>query len=75
MDQCRDKLAHFKQKYEGSNVTKDKLEYAKSILENFKRCSISFLNLEEALDKLRDLQCATLIGTDEELDSLLNKLT
>ena len=75
MDQCRNKLAHFKQKYEeDSPVTYEKLEDAQSTIDNVERCSISFRNLEEDLDKLRDLECATWLGTDEELDGLLNKL-
>ena len=34
-----------------------------------------FLNLEGALEKLRDLECTTWVGSDEDLDSVLEKLT
>ena len=77
VNQCKEKLAHFKLKYEGDYiiVTNAKLLYAQNIIDNFKRVSTRFLNLEVALDKLRDLECTAWIGTDEDLDSALNKLT
>ena len=77
VNQCKEKIAHFKLKYVGDYiiVTNAKLLYAQNIIDNFNRVSTRFLNLEVALDKLRDLECATWLGTDEELDGLLNKLT
>ena len=77
MNQCKEKLAHFKLKYEGDYiiVTNAKLLYAQNIIDNFNRVSTQFINLEVALEKLRDLECTSWIGTEEDLDSALNKLT
>ena len=77
VNQCKDKIAHFKLKYveDYITVTNAKLLYAQNIIDNFNRVSTRFINLEGALDKLRDLECATWIGTDEDLDGVLNKLT
>ena len=33
------------------------------------------LNLEGALEKLRDLECTTWVGSDEDMNSVLEKLT
>jgi len=70
-------IADFKLKYveDYITVTNAKLLYAQNIIDNFNRVTTRFLNLEVALDKLRVLECATWIGTDEDLDSVLNKLT
>ena len=77
VNQCKDKVAHFKLKYveDYITVTNAKLLYAQNIIDNFNQVSTRFINLEGALDKLRDLECATWIGTDEDLDGVLNKLT
>ena len=66
VNQCKDKIAHFKLKYveDYITVTNAKLVYAQSIIDNFNRCSTRFLNLEGALEKLRDLDSATWLGTD-----------
>ena len=77
VNQCKDKIAHFKLKYAEDyiTVTAAKLGYAHSIIDNFNRCSTRFLNLEGALEKLRDLECTTWLGTEEDLDSVLEKQT
>ena len=47
VNQCKDKIAHFKLKYAEDyiTVTTAKLGYAHSIIDNFNRCSTHFLNL------------------------------
>ena len=77
VNQCKDKIAHFKLKYveDYITVTSAKLVHAQSIIDKCNRCSTRFLNLEGALEKLRDLECTTWLGTDEDLDSVLEKLT
>ena len=77
VNQCKDKIAHFKLKYAEDyiTVTTAKLGYAQSIIDNFNRCSTRFLNLEGALEKLRDLECTTWVGSNDDLDSVLEKLT
>ena len=57
-----------------TTVTVVKIGYAQNILDNHNRCSIRFLNLERALEKLRELECNTWEGRDEELDTVLEKL-
>ena len=58
VNQCKEKLAHFKLKYEGDYiiVTNAKLLYAQNIIDHFNRVSTRFINLEVALEKLRDLE-------------------
>ena len=77
VNQCNDKIAHFKLKYadDFTTVTVVKIGYAQSINDNHNRCSTRFLNLERALEKLRELECNTWVGSDEELDNVLEKLT
>ena len=73
VNQCNDKIAHFKSKFseDYTTVTVVKTGYAQSIIDNHNRCSTRYLNLEKALEKLRDLECNTWEGSDEELDSFL----
>ena len=51
-----------------------KTEFAQSILDSHIRCETSYLNLEKALDELRELECDTWQSRDDELDDLLDKL-
>ena len=76
VNQCNDKIAHFKLKFaeDYTTVTVVKIGYAQSIIDNHNRCSTRFLNLERALEKLRELECNTWVGSDEELDNVLEKL-
>ena len=73
VNQCNDKIAHFKSKFseDYTTVTVVKTGYAQSIIDNHNRCSTRYLNLERALEKLRDLECNTWEGSDEELDNVL----
>ena len=75
-NQCNDKIAHFKSKIseDYTTVTVVKTGYAQSIIDNHNRCSTRYLNLEKALEKLRELECNTWEGSDEELDNILEKL-
>ena len=59
VNQCKDKIAHFKLKYaeDYTTVTIAKIGYAQSISDNYNRSSTRFLNIEGALEKLRDLHC------------------
>ena len=76
VNQCNDKIAHFKLKFadDYTTVTVVKIGYAQSIINNHNRCSTRFLNLERALEKLRELECNTWVWSDEELDTVLEKL-
>ena len=73
---CNDKINHFKLRFSDdfTTITVVKIGYAQNILDNHTRCQIRFVNLEKALEKLRQLQCDTWEGTDEELDVVLEKL-
>ena len=73
---CNDKIGHFKLRFsdDSTTITVVKIGYAQNILDNHTRCQIRFLNLEKALEKLRQLECDTWEGTDEELDVVLEKL-
>ena len=77
MNRCEDGISHFRLQYAEDYITATiaKLEYAHNILDNFSRCSTRFLSLEGALERLRDLECTTWIGTDEDLNKVLEKLT
>ena len=70
---CNDKINHFKLRF-SDDFTTITVGYAQNILDNHTRCQIQFLNLEKALEKLRQLECDTWEGTDEELDAVLEKL-
>ena len=58
VNQCNDKIAHFKLKFseDYTTVTVVKTGYAQSIIDNHNRCLTRFLNLERALEKLRELE-------------------
>ena len=51
-----------------------KTNFAQSILDSHIRCETHYLNLEKALTELRELECETWEGSDEDLDALLDKL-
>ena len=76
VNNCNDKINHFKLRFSDdyTTVTVVKIGYAQNILDNHNRCQIRFLNLERALEKLRQLECDTWEGKDEELDAVLEKL-
>ena len=76
VNNCNDKINHFKLRFSDdyTTVTVVKIGYAQNILDNHNRCSIRFLNLKRALEKLRELECNTWEGSDEELDAVLEKL-
>ena len=76
INQCNDKITHFKGKYSEDYLTISvvKTEFAQSILDSHVRCKTRYLNLEKALNELRELECDTWQGSDDELDALLDKL-
>ena len=76
VNQCNDKIAHFKSKFseDYTTITVVKTGYAQSIIDSHNRCKARHLNLERALEKLRDLECNTWEGSDDELDTLIEKL-
>ena len=51
-----------------------KTNYAQSILDSHNRCKTRYLNLEKALEELRELECNTWQGSDDELHTLIDKL-
>ena len=55
--QCNDKIAHFKSKFseDYTTITVVKTGYAQSIIDSHNRCKARYLNLERAMEKLRDL--------------------
>ena len=73
---CNDKIGHFKLRFsdDSTTITLVKIGYAQNIIDNHTRCQIRFVNFEKALEKLRQLQCDTWEGDDEELDAVLEKL-
>ena len=77
VNRCEDGISHFRLKYAEDYITATiaKLEYAHNILDNFSRCSTRFLNLEGALERLRDLEHTTWVGIGEDLDNVLERLT
>ena len=58
VNRCKDGIAHFRLKYaeDYTTVTIVKIGYAQSIIDNHNRCLTRFLNLERALEKLRELE-------------------
>ena len=51
-----------------------KTDFAQSILDCHARCETRYLNLEKGLSDLRELECESWGGSDEELDVILTKL-
>ena len=76
VNNCNDKINHFKLRFSDdyTTITVVKIGYAQNILDNHNRCSIQFLNLERALEKMRELECNMWEGSNEELDTVLEKL-
>ena len=75
VNQCNDKIAHFKSKFaeDYTTITVVKTNYAQSIIDSHNRCKAHYLNLERALEKLRDLECNTWDGSIDDLDNLKEK--
>ena len=73
---CYQKITHFKTKYSDDYLANSvvKTNYAQSILDRPTRCEKRYLNLEKALSELRELECETWAGSDEDLDEILIKL-
>ena len=71
-----DKIGHFKLRYsdDSTEITTVQIGYAQNIIDNHTRCQIRFVNLEKALEKLRQIQCDIWEGDDEELDAVVDKL-
>ena len=76
VNMCNDKITHFKTKYSEDYmaISVVKTNFAQSILDSHIRCETRYLNLEKALTELRELECDTWQGSDDELDALLDKL-
>ena len=51
-----------------------KTDYARGILDCHTRCKTRYQNLEKGLSDLRELECESWGGSDEELDEILTKL-
>ena len=76
VNQCNDKITHFKSKFaeDYTTISVVKTNYAQSIIDSHNRCKARYLNLEKALEELRELECNTWQGSDDELDVLIEKL-
>ena len=76
VNMCLKKITHFKRKYSDDYLANSvvKTNYAQSILDSQTRCETRYLNLEKALSELRELECETWAGSDEDLDEILSKL-
>ena len=69
VNMCLQKITHFKTKYSDDYLANSvvKTNYAQSVLDSHTCCETRYLNLEKALSELRELECETWAGSDEDL--------
>ena len=76
VNSCYQKIAHFKSLVSHNRLANYvvKTDFTQSILDCHTRCETRYQNLEKGLSDLRELECESWGGSDEELDDILTKL-
>ena len=76
VNSCYQKITHFKTLLSNNRLANSvvKTDFPQSILDCHTRCETRYQNLEKGLSDLRELECESWAGSDEELYEILIKL-